>query len=397
MKTAAGIKPLGTKQIKNRTAVLAAASLLSSSLMLGTVAAQAAPACHDLLKTAEEPVKPEGALYQARLAANGSPIVFRMGEGRLIHSQIIAPQNPERPTLLLMPGSNRSFTSEDLGVRQLVAQGFGVATLNLSAQPFSIAALPGVERPAFFKNEPTLQDFAAEAQFLAERLRADYGIQNIIPVSLSYSGAISPFLKGFPVIVETAPMTSTAASNPVLANYYQSLKLAASFNPIFGPAIMRNSLDTSYRQVWIGQVKEIIDQFGLPQGRSSDMVEGYVRLSRASEEFAWGNPHISSAIARDTRRVFIVGKDEAPLLLKNQIETFKQMRSIRNDTLLFIIEDAGHVIPEMQPAAYAAVFEALSAKYLEDQSGIVIISPATGRSEFKTGPEADAIIEAMLR
>ena len=344
--------------------------------------------CRDFF--ASEPARAAGLNAKDRLAQARTEIL-RMKEGRVLYSQLVMPAEG-RPMLLLMPGANRAFTLQDRGIKELVERGFGVATCNLSVQPFSLLSLKSGERPAFRDTDPQLQDFAAEVQFVAENLKAAHGLANVIPVSLSYSGAISPFLKGFPFVVETAPMTSTHAARPELGRYYETLKAGTVFNPIFGPSLMRSALDTAYRQTWAPQVEMIIEQFSLSRERTNDMIEGYVSMSRATEAFDWKDLRLS----KNTRRAFIVGTKEQSSLLRHQIETFERVRAERADSLLFVIEGAEHLIPALQPISYAAVFEFLASPAAKEASGVAFVAAESGKIEFKSAADAKKLIDKLL-
>jgi hypothetical protein len=64
-------------------------------------------------------------------------------------------------------------------------------------------------------------------------LKQQKKIQRGIPVSLSYSAAVSPFIQSVDLIIEVAPLTSSQAANPVLEKLFVILKNAEVFNPFF--------------------------------------------------------------------------------------------------------------------------------------------------------------------
>jgi pimeloyl-ACP methyl ester carboxylesterase len=273
----------------------------------------------------------------------------------------------------------------------LAHQGFGGATFNFSTQPFSVSTLNKGESPFFRRKNPKLQDLAAEVEAVANLLR-EKGFANIIPVSLSYSGAVSAHLKGFPLVLETVPMTSTAATNPQLEKFRQTLKAGELFNPIFGPGITRSLLDQAYRKQWTQQTEAITKQFNLPADRKEDMIEGYTSMSRAAEGFDWKDVRLDSK----TRRVFVLAGNEAPTLLRNQIQTFQRLMSERNDALMFLVLESGHVVPAEQPIAYASLIRLLVTNKIGISSGVVIVKPSTGEIQATTGADATKTLEKIL-
>ncbi|MBI3548394.1 MAG: hypothetical protein HY078_04995 [Elusimicrobia bacterium] len=320
-------------------------------------------------------------------AAALSGETHRIGPGRVLFTQTIRPSHAGKPTFLMLPGVNRSLLAEEPAAKAIAAKGYGVATFNFSVQPLSIAALEEGERPAFRAKDLSLEDLAEEAESFAASLSGT----RLIPVSLSYSGAVSPYLRGFPLIIETAPLTSAAAQNPDLDRYRQTLRAAELWNPVFGPGITRASLDQSYKSVWRGQVDATLRQFDLPASRREDMIEGYTVMSRATEGFAWKGLELPA----ETRRVFILGGGEARPLRSHQIETFLGLLESRTDALLVLIEGAGHIIPSEQPRAFADVLDLIATNGFEIASGVVVVSPSTGRTRVVPAADAAAFLRGL--
>jgi pimeloyl-ACP methyl ester carboxylesterase len=235
----------------------------------------------------------------------------------------------------------------------------------------------------------TLQDLAKDVEAVIAQIHAQHGINDFVPVSLSYSGAVSPLLKNFPVIIETVPMTSSDATNPQLGQYRRTLRSAELFNPFFGPTITRNSLDAAYRPNWTAQVDSTIGNFNLPADHKSDMVEGYLSMSRASEGFEWS----AADLPKTTRRVFIVAGNEGSALLKNQLETFQRLQMSK---LLVLIEESGHIIPNEHPALYAYVISEILSAQNAEVSGLIVVTPSTGKIQHLTGADAQKAIADRL-
>ncbi len=204
--------------------------------------------------------------------------VLTLNKGSAI-SYEFSPPAAGKPTFLLMPGVNRGIVLKDPAVAGLIQAGAGVITFNYSVQPLSIAELPARERADL--EGVTLESLAAETLALAREIGRRHGIplQRVIPVSLSYSGAVSPVLKDFPVVIDMVPLTSFGAFNPQLAAYYSSLKAAEFFNPIFG---QRDRLGF--------KKSEILAKLAMTYG------------GRAAEEIIFGKEHITTGAGSDLRQ-----------------------------------------------------------------------------------------------
>lgn len=275
---------------------------------------------------------------------------------------------PGKPTYLLLPGVNRGTMLTDPAVQLLVADGAGIITFNFSVQPLSIAEL-GPRESADLR-DVSLESLAEETLALAKQFEKEHGIlvKDMIPVSLSFTGAVSPFLNAFPQVIDMVPLTSMAAYNPHLEAYYRMLKGAELFNPIFGPGITRASLDSAYRTQWVPQVNSIVEQFQLPSNRRSEMIEGYVALSRAVEGFSWKN----SAPSKKVKRVFVIAGNEAESLQRDQVLTILDLQDQGYNVATILVEGSGHVIPSEKPAAYFKALKIVSDAKIEKGTLIVL-------------------------
>lgn len=337
------------------------------------------------------------ALYVSSAHATFAPgaIAFKslsltLPDTRQVFVEYAEPANRALPTLLLLPGVNRAFTGGEVAPQAIARQGLGVATLNFSVQPFSIVRLPEGQRPVFYNQDLSLRDFANEVLFVAEFLKRQ-GARAVIPVSLSYTGAVSAQLSGFPLIVETVPMTSDAATHPMMEQYRLSLKAGEILNPIYGPAITRNLLDTVYRKEWREQTDSLTNEFKLPRSRFEDMVEGYVRLSRAAEGFTWDELPIPT----QARRIFILAGEENSILLRHQIQTYFRFAQARPDTAMVVVLETSHVIPALQPVLYAQLLKQMAENQI--RPGVTIFKPSTGQSSYRAaGREADTYLKNWL-
>ena len=352
-------------RIRSTLTSLALISLLASS------ATAAAPECSDIFGQVES--KQEFTTSERIKRAHLMAIPMENEAGRVMFVEAVAPANPELPMLLLMPGMNRAGKLSDPSAIALISAGYGVAEMSFSVHPYSVAMLPKGTEPFFKNRQPTLQDLANEVDRVATVLTEQMSLKNVVPVSLSFSGALSPLLKGYPLIIETVPMTSERAVNTEGAKYRDSLKAGELFNPFFGPSVSRYMMDQAYQTKWIEQAKTMIAQFGLPAARLQDMVDGYSAMSRAAEDASWANVKLP----KETKRVFILALGEGPELLMNQVQTLKRLMSDGQNLTIIAIGDAGHIVHVDQPRAFAKAVEfALGNTHGVELGAVNIIMPA---------------------
>ena len=298
--------------------------------------------------------------------------------------QIHPPTSRDKPTYLLLPGVNRSALLTDPESQALFADGSGVVAMNFQAQPFSLAELPADKSPAFLNQPVTLESLAREVEQTHDLLKTEYGIKNVIPVSLSFSGAVSPYLKGFPVVIEVVPMTSTAAFNPTL----ESFRKLWSMNPFLG----RSVIDQAYRSTWGPQVDSIASEFNLPTTRRAQMIDGYMALTHASEGANWEDVELDKKV----KRFFVLGIDESPSLFKHQVTTILRLMNEGYDVHAIIVKEAGHMLFAEQPATYAKILQNIGRlKQAAGQPSVLILTPSTGEETRLKGEAALAYLEKI--
>lgn len=309
--------------------------------------------------------------------------IHSVSDAQGLWTQSFPATDRSKPTLLLMPGVNRGLLPGDPAVQLLIKAGYGVSIFHFSAHPLSIAKSPESVQPSFLTEKVTLASLARETESVAAMIKRVYPTENVIPVSLSYSGAVSAQLKGFPLIIETAPMTSDAAANPQLATYRRTLKAGEIFNPFFGPSINRNLIDSAYEKHWMETVASYGKSMKLSETQKERMLEGYKSLSRAAEDASWD----SFVLDKSTRRVFVIAQNESKPLLVNQLETLKKAIQNRSDTFAFVIQESGHIVPKDQPASYS-VAVALAAGLTNQQPGLAVIKPGDSNIQVIEGKAA---------
>lgn len=318
---------------------------------------------------------------------------LNLSKSRVVSFELIRAKNPKLPTLLFLPGVNRGLLANDDALEIMANKGYGVVTMNFSTQPISVSELPNGVTPHFKTKTYTFLDLAEEVYALSNELKKNFNVKTVVPVSLSFSSAVSSVLENFPLIIDAVPMTASAAVNPELENYRTYLKASEIWNPVFGPGITRSLLDQAYYKEWQPQVESMIETFDLKADRKADMIEGYTVFSRASEGFVWDLKKTSP----ETRRIFLFAKDDAEALLKNQLELFLKAMDETPNALAFLVKDSGHILPTDQPEAYAQILTYLLTTDLKDVSGIFEIAPSSGKAKQYTGEEAKKYVKSILK
>lgn len=325
-------------------------------------------------------------------SANVEKMNFSLTPNRLIAIEMIQAKDDLHPTFLFLPGVNRGLLTDEVAIKTLSEQGFGVVTMNFSTQPFSVTQLPADVAPAFLAKSYSMEELGNEVTALSTELKNKYGIKNIIPVSISFSSAVSSTIPNFPLMIDAAPMSAASAVNPQLETYRMSLKAAEFFNPIYGPGITRSLLDQTYYKTWTTQVDAMVENYNLNADRKPDMIKGYTVLSRAAEGFLWD----LKKTAPTTKRIFILGKKDAPLLLKSQLELISKALDAGADVIAFVVNDSGHVIPNDQPEAYVSILTYVSTTDIKRTTGVFEVQPGS-EPKFFAGAEAKKYLQTLIK
>ncbi len=330
---------------------------------------------------------------QAQAYADAESYILKMGTGRAVSFEFTKAKNTKLPTLLFLPGVNRGLLSSDEALETLAQRGFGIVTMNFSTQPLSVTHLDKGVKADFRNSTYTLESYHAEVDALSKELQKSFKVKTIVPISISFSSAVSSTLPNYPLIIDAVPMTSSAAVNPQLEAYRSYLRAAEVFNPIFGPGITRATLDQGYYQKWRSQVDSMIEGFELDKTRRDDMVEGYTVASRAAEGFVWD----LKKTAPETRRVFIFAKDDSETLLKDQLQLFLKAMDSTPNALAFLVKDSGHVVSSDQPEAYADIVTYLLTSDTKNVSGIFEVTPGAEKMKIYKGAEAKKYAQEIIR
>lgn len=269
-------------------------------------------------------------------------------------TSLLPQSNPNSTTFLLLPGVNRGWLQSDKVTKALTQAGYQYVTMNFSPHAFSVAQLSPNQIGTFERRNIALIDLAQEIEFVKSELSKKYNLTQLITVTLSYSGLISPLLKDS-IIIDTAPLTSSAAAYPEFEAYRIWLTSLELINPFFGPIWTRSQLDLQYRQYWTKKVEEFISDYQLPVTKKSRMIEGQVSLSRAAEAQSWN----LNTLSNKTNRTLILAGKEKTELLKHQLHLIKREWTRENWIRVFVVPDSGHVIPAERPTLYVKILENL--------------------------------------
>lgn len=279
-----------------------------------------------------------------------------------------------KPTFLFLPGSIRALGKQDEFIKVLGQQGIGWVALNFSRHPLSIVETPNHVETV--QRDYTFQNLRQEVQLVRDFVTRELRIPNAIPVTFSFSGILAPLFAGERLLFEMVPMTSMDAATPALSSLRSSLQAGAILNPLFGPQIMRQTLDSAYRNAWSGRVNDMVRKGELPEEFADSAIEGYVSLVRSAESL--------DLVAQDrmkssgVRRAFLLAQGEGPELLQHQIERFNQIQKVEPASLLVLVENVGHLMMLEQPKFLAELMPVVLGRLQEGRGGVMVIDPFTG-------------------
>jgi pimeloyl-ACP methyl ester carboxylesterase len=326
-----------------------------------SLGAQARPTCEDLFSHRIEATRQSGRAVQARrLILEG---------GRSLSLDYL-PAEPGQPTLMLMPGAISPVSAEHPAFQALGKTGLGIVSFALSHQPRSLKDAEAAGLRAVERDQISIESLVAETESVRRHFR-QAGV-DLIPVSLSFTGAITPRLVNAPRIIEMVPMTSADSTSVTGSAFRQQLMAAAAWNPFFGQQIARQQLAMSYRSYWQSVVDGMIRHQSYPADRREAMLDAYVKQSQAIEGFQWK----ASDLSRSTQRSFILAGQESRSLLKHQLQTLLEMIEAGHQPSVILVKGVEHNIPSSQPELYARLLSWVATHPHLD--GLYIFDGATG-------------------
>lgn len=293
-----------------------------------------------------------GAVFSWSAQAKDGVLDVQRGQKTYFHYSIA---NPSKITLVLLPGIYRGLNEDDQIISILKQKKINYVAIHFSGHPSSILQLNESESP-LFKNGKGLT-----SQLLADEVSAvvmHLKLKKPVPVSLSYSSTVVPFLdvKQFPVVIETAPIGAFGEDDPVGTAQRQAwanwLKLWPG-NYFWIEA----AKDKAYRDHWQPIAESRADQYdGI---NVSLMTEGYMAMARATEDFDIRKQDFKNT----AKRIWILAENEDEYRRSLQDEAVQIYNSVTKvSELPYEVADSGHIIPTEQPEAYSQILiEILSA------------------------------------
>jgi hypothetical protein len=272
------------------------------------------------------------------------------------------------PVLLLAPGVNRGILNGDALITSLTKKGYGIVAMHFSTLPHSVSSLAPNQRPYFDNNDFGIEDYAFELEAVANWARQEFS-REVIPVSLSFSGAPSSLLSSFETIIDLAPMTSLRDARPNVGLYLQTLRTANFFNP-FASAVIRSAMDQSYYTVWRPKTDSMIQGYGFERDLYSYILEGYMTSSRALEDFEWSVENTPEK----TTRAFFLAENESDSLLSGQTDLLEEYFSKNKSTLCFFIRGADHAISFSHPETTANLIHLIVENKIKKDQGCYDVS-----------------------
>lgn len=185
-------------------------------------------------------------------------------------------------------------------------------------------------------------------------------IKNPLYVSLSYSSTVaSTFSKDeMPFYIETSPLGRQDESNPLLTPFVEATDNFCSmpfaqFNPSCFAWLQQKQ--AAYFTYWANKVDTSI-AFVYPQLRLEPMrsraISGYVGMAKAVEKYDFSKLDFKNA----PQRIFILGENEDSNRFKIQMAAINAIKAQTGEyPCVFIIKNAGHIVPVDQPVAYFQV------------------------------------------
>lgn len=251
-----------------------------------------------------------------------------------------------RPTLLLLPGIYRGYLENENILQILSARKINWVSLHFSRHPESV-----LSGSTFFTGMTTTQELVDEVVQLKRAMK----IKRPVLVSLSFSGTLSPHWNRneFPYLIETSPMgrhDESAQSNPAYESWQQWMNLF----PVWGPWLVQSSEYWGYRGYWLQKTEELAQTHDRYKASKIQIAEGLAQLAWSSRGFDIRKQDF----ARGPERFWILGQKEFPLRLRYQMEAVQIHRQLNpRSQRLYLIPNAGHIITNDQPEAYALALE----------------------------------------
>jgi pimeloyl-ACP methyl ester carboxylesterase len=286
------------------------------------------------------------------ICLSSSAFALNNGTVRIDGNRVISYEselsNGKGPHFVLLPGIYRGLRSEDAFVQALVAAKVSFVTFHFAEQPDSVAKTSATKEPDFSKI--TTADLAAEVDALVDHLKIK---GTVIPVTLSYSGTVTPYLnpERYPVVIEASPLGTDTDTLP--QGWVQMMKAWEAWmkwNPL-GAIWVANAKAAQLRQhwtPWVNSNAERTPELKNPTYRERAF-QGYQSLSLAAEGFDLRNEDFAAG----PQRYFILGANEEAqrsAIQQEAIEMYQKQTGHKNNVI--VIKEAGHIVMSDQPEAF---------------------------------------------
>lgn len=283
------------------------------------------------------------------LLSDAQASFLKISDGRLIDYNY-EEVSDSAPTLVFLPGVNRSVPADYEALQALKKLKFNILTVATSSHWESLRHLKVNEIPFYVqKSDLNSADFMQEVDLLINKLK----IQNPVLIGLSYSSSMQVYSKNTQIFV--APLVRSADSNPAGAQQAKNWEATLALNPIFGALWIRQFRDGNYRQYWSQKVaQELSRDVNFYEGIKQDQViNGYVSISRAAEDFELTQVDLGKSSLQQPH-VFILGEHEQQNRIKGQVQTILQATKKKQPVQVIIVKNAEHNVPLSEPIGFAA-------------------------------------------
>lgn len=274
------------------------------------------------------------------------------------------------PVLVFLPGIYRGLTQKDDFIKQLSKTNLNWVTFHYSLQPESHINVKKINPTTVF-DKVDLKELSLEPYILTQALK----IQKPIFISLSYSSLISStWSKNYiPWLVEVSPMGRFDEQNPGFSAYGQAWEIWMKQIPFWGSVVTNSTKEIAYYNYWTLMVQGLRltkSEFNNPQ-HFANSVSGYVRMTKIAEGFDFRKQNFMLT----PNRVFVLAEKEDAYRSQIQKEAIALYQKQTGKTpYVFIVKDAGHIIPMDTPAAYLQILNRIYTGQLPADKNTAVVS-----------------------
>lgn len=277
---------------------------------------------------------------------------------------------PTNPVLVFLPGIYRGLTQQDEFIKQLAKTNLNWVTFHYSLQPESHINVKKINPTTAF-DKVDLKELSLEPYILTQTLK----IQKPIFVSLSYSSLISSTWskKYVPWLVEASPMGRFDEQNPGFSAYGQAWEIWMKQIPFWGNVVTSSTKEIAYYNYWTLMVQGLRltkPELNNPQ-HFSNSVSGYIRMTKIAEGFDFRKQNFTLT----PNRIFVLAEKEDAYRSQIQKEAIALYQKQTGKTAyIFMIKDAGHIIPMDTPIAYLQVLNSIYSGQLPTDKNTALVS-----------------------